>query len=126
MSLKHITLILYMVAALTGCAPNYSCSDSGVLQTVKESVKEILEKQIIYLTGDVNLELITLESIDNQTGKAYCKAKIQFDVNEQMMYGRMPPPETSIPKSGIVEFTINKDQTNSGKLVVWTVVKSIE
>lgn len=126
MYLKYITLIIFMIGALTGCTPNYSCSDSGVLQTVKESVKEILENQNIYLNGIVNLELITLESRDNQTGKALCKAKIQFDVDRFMMYGRMSPPETSIPKSGMVEFTINKDQTNSGKLVVWTTVKSID
>lgn len=36
-----------------------------------------------------------------------------------MMYERMSPLVTSLPKSGTVEFAINKDQTNSGKLVVW-------
>jgi hypothetical protein len=97
-----------------------------VLQTAKEYVKEILEKQNIYLRRSINLELITLESRDNQTGKAYCKAKMRFDVDRMMMYGQMTLPETDMPKSGIVEFTINKDQTNGGHLVVWTIVKSIE
>lgn len=59
------------------------------------------------------------EGMRYQTGKAYCKPKIQFAVDRLMMYERMSPLVTSLPKAGTVEFAINKDQTNSGKLVVW-------
>lgn len=125
MSKKFICLFLFFSVFALGCAHRYSCSDPNVINSVKKTLEELLSKTGV-ATKSITLDLITLDSKNEQTGKIQCNARITIDVDRFMSYGKLQPPAHQIPQSGMIEFSVSQDQSNDKNIVVTTKIIQLE